>query len=591
LILLGCLVMLNTSTVVDTARDAYWAWQIADGRQFPLEGPFVGSAFHGGPVWFYVLALPLVIAPGWLALNLWVGLLTGLKYVLAYACGTRLAGRNFGLLWACLLALPDWTSINYLIFSHTNLVQTLWLLCIYSLLRWREGSNRWFLMLCLALGLGIHAHPTVYAAGLLALPFVLKSLWRRQLGWGWLAAGALAAAIPLAPYLVSQQLNQWPDLDTGAGYFQSQPLWMNLLGSFDVMRGALLDGPVVALRHVLGLDGAGFYAAAAVIVAISGGGVLLSFISMIRNDPHRVGLSLLAATLISIAAVAVIRDVTPFYQTFVIYPPFYALVAWGWSRGLVGDSWPPRVLAPVSLAALTCFYLATLQTGREGRLQIPPTSLMNVQAHRTAEFADTVYYPGWGRHALGAFICGAGRPLTLHGFASLILEQSYALEARMLCDSDAVYLGGQGEGRHYLGVSHADARELGIRSTQSLGSMDVFDVTQVLAPAKRVDVPPGDVYPPRPYVQNEAGETTLEFVASGAEILAITNLYHFWMPHRFSVSLNGQPAEPLNTGAVNAYFACPGCNPDELHRWSVTIEAPQPELVEVVTFTPHQRTP
>jgi hypothetical protein len=102
LVLLGCLIMVNTSSVVDTARDIFYAWQLADGRQFPLEGPVFGAALHGGPVWFYVLAIPLLVTPGWLGLNLWVGLLTGMKYALAYACGARLAGRNFGLLWpAC----------------------------------------------------------------------------------------------------------------------------------------------------------------------------------------------------------------------------------------------------------------------------------------------------------------------------------------------------------------------------------------------------------------------------------------------------------------------------------------------------------
>jgi len=591
LILLGCLIMVNTSSVVDTARDVYFAWQIAEGRQFPLEGPFVGAAFHGGPVWFYVLAVPLLVAPGWISLNLWVGLLTGMKYALAYACGNRLAGRDFGLMWACLLALPDWTSINYLIFSHTNLVQALWLLSMYSLVRWQQGSDRWFLMLCLALGLGIHAHPTVYSAGLVALPFILKSLWRRQLGGWMLLAGGFAAVLPLAPYIVSQQMQQWPDLQTGAGYFRSQPLWMNLLGFFDVMRGALLDGPVVALRYVLGLQGAWLYGAAVTIGLGLGGGLLLSFNSILRRDRRSVGLYLLAATLVCIAAVAMIRDVTPFYQTFVIYPPFYGLVAWGWCQGLTTGNAYLKILVPVSLLSLGGFFLATLQMGREGILQIPQKSLMDVQTHKIEEFTDSIYFPGWGRHVLGAFICNAGRPLTFHGFASLILEQSYALEARMRCDSGAVYLGGRGDGRHYLGVSRLDAGELGLQPTRSLGSMDLFEVEQVVAPNERLEIPNGDVYPPRPYVQNEQTETALEFRAAGTEIVAITNLYHYWMPYAFSVRLNGQPVDPVLGNVVNAYYACGACEADATQSWSVTIEAPKPELVEVVTFVPHRGMP
>src|SRR5690554_2796052 len=106
LVLLGCLILINSSAVVDTARDVYNAWQIAIGSDFPLEGPQVGGVFHGGPVWFYVLSIPLLVSSSWVVMSLWVGLLASMKYVLAYACGARLVDRKFGLMWACLLAFP-----------------------------------------------------------------------------------------------------------------------------------------------------------------------------------------------------------------------------------------------------------------------------------------------------------------------------------------------------------------------------------------------------------------------------------------------------------------------------------------------------
>lgn len=589
LILLGCLVMINTSSVVDTARDVYKAWQIAGFSNFALEGPYVGGVFHGGPVWFYLLSIPLFLTPSWVVMNLWVGLLTGMKYALAYACGARLGDRNFGLMWACLLALPDWTSVNYLIFSHTNLVQSTLLLCFYSLVRWQQGSDRWFLILCLALGLGVHAHPTVYAAGLLALPFVLKSLWRGELRGWLLPGGALFAVLPFIPYVISQQLQQWPDWQTGTQYFASQPLWINLFGFFDVMQGALLDGPRVALRQVLGLDGILLYLAYAVVGGILLGGLGLSFRAMVRHDDGGTGLYLLLATLVCIAAVALIRHVTPFYQTFVIYPPFYGLVAWGWCRAAGNSPWPRRLLFMVSLVSLSGFFIATLQMGRSGHLQIPQASMMDVRTHRTDEFADTIYYPGWGRRVLGQFICNAERPLTFHGFASLVLEQSYALEARMRCGAEAVFMGGKGAGRHYLGISHRDIGQLGIEPGLSLGSMGLFEVDQVIAPDQRVQVPAGDVYPPRPIFRNQPVSSVLQFRAAAQEVLAITNLYHYWMPYSFVVSLNGRSVEPSFRSMVNAYYECGGCAPDAVQEWSVTIAAPSPDLVEVVTFTPERR--
>lgn len=584
--------MINASSVVDTARDVYNAWQIANGNHFPLEGPYVGGVFHGGPIWFYILAVPLLLTSSWVVMSFWVGLLTSMKYVLAYACGARLVDRKFGLMWACLLAFPDWTSINYLIFSHTNLIETSLLLCGYCLIRWQQGSVRWFVMMCLVIGLGIHAHPTLYAAGLVAIPFVIRSLWHKDLAWWWLPIGALAAAVPLIPYIISQSLNQWPDLQSGQGYFDSQPLWMNLQGVWDVLQGALFDGPLIALQHVLGLHGAALVVAGLLIGLILAGGVALSIYALFRRSTAAVPLLMLSITLLCIAAVALIRNVTPFYQTYVIYPPFYALVAWGWwfafkpvSAGLL------RSLVALGSVSLISMAWATFHMGREGHLYVPPTSLMDVRTHQVNEFADSIYYPGWGRQQLGSFICGQQGPVYFHGFASLVLEQSYALGARMRCDSEQVFMGGQGQGQHYLGIANRDTRYLGFRPGVSVGSMSLYDIDSVIAPVQALSVPKGDVYPPRTYYASGDSELKLEFVTSSSTMLAVTNLYYYWMPYTVEVSLDGQPVEPQFRNMVNAYYGCSDCAPDSDHRWSVLIKAPKPELVEVVTFTQDRQVP
>lgn len=588
LVVIGSAVMVNSSSVVDTARDVYYAWQIASGSSFPLEGPHLGAVVHGSPVWFYLLAVPLVFTPNWVVLSLWVGLLTSLKYALAWACGSRLGDRNLGLAWAALLALPDWSSLNYLIFSHTNLVETAVLLSFYCLIRWQQGDQRWFYGMCLALGLGIHAHPTVYAAGVVALPFVVLALWRRQLGWGRLAVGALVAVAPLLPYVISQALQQWPDLQTGKGYFASQPLSHNLAGFFDVLVGAFVDGPAVALRYVLGLHGAALWLGYAVLAGVLGGGLALALFAMLRSRRSGLGMQLLLATLVFVAAVALIRNVTPFYMTLAIYPAYYGLIAWGWwrasgRRGVFAS----RLLAGCALLSLAGFAAATLGMGRSGHLVLPPRPLMDVRTHALNEQHDVIYYPAWGRGRLGEFICSRKQPLYLHGFASLILEQSYALEARMRCAADRIYLGGQGEGEHYIGVSRRDAGRIGIGPGETMGSMQVYEAEQIVAPAATIPVPAGDVYPPRPYYDaGESRSVTFEFRTGTGEILAITNLYHFWMPYSFSATLNGEPAEPSVQNTFDAYFACGVCAPGEVQNWSVTITAPRPEFVEVVTFRP-----
>jgi hypothetical protein len=245
----------------------------------------------------------------------------------------------------------------------------------------------------------------------------------------------------------------------------------------------------------------------------------------------------------------------------------------------------------VSLVFLAGFAFATLQMGKEGRLYIAQKSIANVRTHKVDEFDDTIYYPGWGRQQLGLFICSEEQPVFFHGYASLILEQSYALETRMHCPADEVFIGGQGEGRHYIGISQWDSRQLGIRADRSLGPMSLHDVRQVIAPAQPLSIPAGDIYPPRPSLLAGRMELTREFTAGPDELLAVTNLYHFWMPFSFTVALNGQPAEPLFMSMITAYFDCAGCSPGAVQNWSVTLSAPEPERVEIVTFIPERLMP
>src|SRR5215469_3694068 len=52
--------------IPDSTRDIYIARAISVGESFPLEGPVLGDAVHGGPIWFYLLAIPLWFNKSWL---------------------------------------------------------------------------------------------------------------------------------------------------------------------------------------------------------------------------------------------------------------------------------------------------------------------------------------------------------------------------------------------------------------------------------------------------------------------------------------------------------------------------------------------
>src|SRR5258705_8993078 len=131
--------------VPDTARDIFMAYRIRHGLEYPLEGPVLGipHAIHFGPVWFYLLALPLWIRDSWLSLVLFEGFLCGLKFPLAYHCGRKLLGREFGLLWAAALLLPGWSSMEPLVPFNPNAIGTACFAAFAVPLRCAEGPSKW----------------------------------------------------------------------------------------------------------------------------------------------------------------------------------------------------------------------------------------------------------------------------------------------------------------------------------------------------------------------------------------------------------------------------------------------------------------
>jgi hypothetical protein len=66
-------------TIAKPESRIYTAYQISVGQSFPLEGPVLGGAVHGGPACFYLLAIPLAIHKPWLAVALFAGTIAGLK--------------------------------------------------------------------------------------------------------------------------------------------------------------------------------------------------------------------------------------------------------------------------------------------------------------------------------------------------------------------------------------------------------------------------------------------------------------------------------------------------------------------------------
>ena len=56
------------------------------------------------------------------------------------------------------------------------------------------------------------------------------------------------------------------------------------------------------------------------------------------------------------------------------------------------------------------------------------------------------------------------------------------------------------------------------------------------------------------------------------------------MPDSVQVQVNGETIEPWLKTSLQSYYFCEACFENETIDWTVTVDAPKPELVEVVSF-------
>jgi hypothetical protein len=72
-------------------------------------------------------------------------------------------------LWALMLGLPGWNSLDVLLMEHTSFVATCVLGFFWMLVRYTEtAAPRHFYGLALLYALSLHAHPSTYALALVA---------------------------------------------------------------------------------------------------------------------------------------------------------------------------------------------------------------------------------------------------------------------------------------------------------------------------------------------------------------------------------------------------------------------------------------
>lgn len=575
----------------DTYRDIDMAQSIVSGHYFPLNGPTINNIFHLGPLWFYVLALPLWLIGNPFAVNATMGLLGALQFPLAYQIGKRFGGERLGLLFALALALPGWSAFPLVMLTHVTVVPTCILFGVLAMLRYREhpGAAR-AVVLGLALGCMLHAHPTtLLLAALCALAAGSAASSDKRTTHAALVVMAIVALF--LPMLVHQALTGWPDFATASSYTATR-LALPAPARTAKLLLALFDyGADYTARFWLALRRpwlTALLALNAMCFLAAGAGLAL----LVRDDAgarRRVVvlvLVLLAQTLFVVA----LREITPFWMIYAHLPLIAALVAVGLDRICKVGRGPRRIVAALALgwmlwsvAAWSYLALSPSQ-GLEGRAKHGVHDLMDVIEHETVKVPfSAARIPVYELGDLAADCA----PVTLYAHYALFVDRSFGVGALAHCGRfTQIRLGGMPDATHpaRLGLRDYVWTRLGMQPQHRIDSLGVSTPTAVWHSPQSLPVVDAIDYPIR-QLSIAPQRFTVHGTASGADAIVVAHRALDYGP--FSViaaRADGVPMAPLWADQATLVFRAP----QDLRghgnvSWSIEIDA-TPAFVDVAVI-------
>jgi hypothetical protein len=575
----------------DTSRDVYFAQQIALGQAFPLTGPAINAALHLGPLWYYLLAVPLLLVPNAAAVTGTMGLLSATQFPLAYLLGRRLCSAGEGLLFAACLALPGWIVTAFGSLTHPIMVIPSLLLAAFVALAyrarpdaWRAGATGGVLALMCA------AHPTLVLPGILLLAWCMVHAPRRALA---LAHAGLMAAIvfaSLAPMLYEQWQVGFADAATAAAYTSTEWSRPSLGAALELIHAVVVFGPQYVTRYWLGLSPQASQALFGVylaLVVLAGAGLLLR--AWQERSARRCILGLAGLLLLHSLFVTAIRAQMPPWMIYAHWLFVAALLALG-----LGWYLRFRLAGPVFglLLAFTSAWTVSIYAWLNGTTvfaNIQPSpgkhGFMDVRDYEDRE-GPSFRLPRVPFHqlfALGEALC---EPVSLYGHYAQQIDYTYAASAMRACrTSRHVQFGGMPQpGRKaWFGLTRAAWEELGLHPERWLGNLGTGAPYAVWhSPVALTPVVPTFANFPRT-LAGEVEEFTLEFAAPADVAVLASHRAHRLLPFEvIRVRADGRAVPPGYSDLTAAVFLPPSPAAVSV-RWQLEVRA-NPNYVDVLGF-------
>ena len=591
LVLLHLALFPYATLVTDSGRDLANAYAVAHGGPYPLYGPGLFGHWKLGPVWFWLLSLPLWVFGSITAAACFIGLLAAAKIPLAYLLGRRLLDQRLGLLAALIIALPGWSSVGTLVLAHASVVESAVLATLLSAVLAYQTRQPWMAVLaCLMLALALHAHPTT----LLAAPMVALALWRlRQVRyfWLWWGLAAMVFTLPFLPALLAEMRSGWPQAAASAAYLEQMQVisrlarlpwifWALATGGTWFAAGFLLPLAAAALAWLLWV---------LLLVAALLGWVRLALGRVDGADQAGFGRGALllagAYLLAAVAFIALLRDATPVWMVYSLVPFGALALALGLHALLAGHRHGGRVMGLLVLATLlidAALLQQRVALAEEGRVALPGKSIGDVTAARAQAPHHSPWLAAWQFDELARASCAEPGRLALHGELATTFDFSQGVAAQLHCPENRLpRLGGRQADRHLAGLSHGLALELGVLPQPQRWGHVLREPRQVLAPQQgreaRVDVE-YRVDRQRPLDARGDVELSGNVQCAPGELLVVTNL----MPlvNRFSLTVQRGAHElvPQARTMSASYFPCDG----EAIHWRIL--TPDPASADVMVI-------
>lgn len=573
--------------VTDSGRDLANAWAVGHGGPYPHYGPALFGRWQLGPIWFWLLALPLRVAGSITAAAVFVGILAAAKIPLAYLVGKRMLDARLGLFAALAISLPGWSSVGTLVIAHTSAVESAMLATFWlALAGWQARRPGMAAAACLVLALAMHAHPTA----LIAAPAVALSMWRAVLvprRWRWLVAGLALFLLPFFPALLAEMRSGWPQAGASLAYLGEADIGMRLARLPDVLWALLTGGAWFASHFLLSSPAVSLWwlIHAAVLGFAALGALRLVLTATVQDGAIPARHWLLAITFWSMASIifiALLRDATPTWMTYCLAPFGAFALALGW-HGLLHERRGANAmlaLATVSVLGVGTTLLhqrAALE--HSGQIRLPGGSIGHIATPRSVPPAFSPWLSVRQFDALAEHACARPGLLALHGELAATFDFAQGVATRLHCPPEQLpRIGGVSAAHHLAGVPMGLAAELQMTPEPHHFGHILRVPVQVLAPERGRDADVDVRYRPDRQAELEArGDADLSghLTCAAGEVLAITNLLPFINRLSRDVQRDDTPLAPLIEGRATAYYRCDG---RQLH-WR--IRTPDPASVDV----------